>query len=73
VIGSESHLTSGKPISAVVTRYGGDRAPGLLGIIGSLRMAYPRIVPLVEFLGKTLSEKLEESAEGGDAPDGRFP
>jgi len=72
VIGSESHLTAGKPLSAVVTRYGGEnRAPGLLGIIGSLRMSYPRIVPLVEFLGKALSEKLDEPAEGGDVSDGR--
>jgi len=72
VIGSESHLTSGKPLSAVVTRYGAEnRPPGVLGIIGSLRMAYPRIVPLVEFLGKTLSGKLEESGEGGEGPDGR--
>lgn len=74
VIGSESHLTSGKPLSAVVTRYGGEnRPPGLLGIIGSLRMSYPRIVPLVEFLGKALSEKLDEPAEGGEGADGRFP
>jgi heat-inducible transcriptional repressor len=72
VIGSESHLTSGKPISAVVTRYGGEHRPqGVLGIIGSLRMSYPKIVPLVEFLGRTLSEKLEEGAEGGESKDGR--
>lgn len=83
VIGSESHLTAGKPISAVVTRYGGEnRPPGVLGIVGSLRMSYPRIVPLVEFLGRALSEKLDEptdgsadgsaegSPEGGDGPDG---
>jgi heat-inducible transcriptional repressor len=72
VMGSESHLTAGKPLSAVVTRYGPEnRAPGVLGIIGSLRMSYPRIVPLVEFLGRALSEKLEEPAEGGDVSHGR--
>jgi heat-inducible transcriptional repressor len=72
VIGSESHLTAGRPISAVVTRYGAEnRPPGVLGIVGSLRMSYPRIVPLVEFLGKALSEKLDESAEGGDVSHGR--
>ena len=72
VMGAESHLTAGKPLSAVVTRYGPEnRAPGVLGIIGSLRMSYPRIVPLVEFLGKALSEKLDEPAEGGDVPHGR--
>jgi heat-inducible transcriptional repressor len=72
VIGSESHLTSGKPISAVVTRYGGEHRPqGVLGIIGSLRMSYPKVVPLVEFLGRALSDKLEEGAEGGSVKDGR--
>lgn len=71
-MGSESHLTAGKPLSAVVTRYGAEnRPPGVLGIIGSLRMSYPRIVPLVEFLGRALSEKLDESAEGGESSDGR--
>ena len=72
VIGSESHLTSGKPISAVVTRYGGEHRPqGVLGIIGSLRMSYPRVVPLVEFLGRALSERLEQGAEGGESRDAR--
>lgn len=74
VIGSESHLTSGKPISAVVTRYGGEHRPqGVLGIIGSLRMSYPKVVPLVEFLGRTLSARLEQGAEGGKPKDGRSP
>ncbi len=74
VIGSESHLTSGKPISAVVTRYGGEHGPpGVLGIIGSLRMSYPKVVPLVEFLGRALSERLDEGAEGGELRDVRPP
>ena len=64
VIGEESHLTSENPVSAVLTRYGGEGyPPGILGIVGPLRMPYPRVVPLVEFLGKTLSEKLKESGE----------
>jgi heat-inducible transcriptional repressor len=64
VIGSESHLTAENPLSAVFTRYGGEGyPPGVLGIVGSLRMSYPKVVPLVEFLGRTLSEKLKESGE----------
>lgn len=64
VIGGESHLTAENPLSAVLTRYGGEGLPpGVLGIVGSLRMPYPKVVPLVEFLGKALSERLKESGE----------
>jgi heat-inducible transcriptional repressor len=67
VIGGESHLTAENPLSAVFTRYGGEnQPPGVLGIVGSVRMAYPRVIPLVEFLGRALSEKLTESGEPGD-------
>ena len=67
VIGSQSHLTQGKPLSAVVTRYGAENGPpGVLGIVGSLRMSYPRVIPLVEFLGRTLSAMMVEAGEGNE-------
>jgi heat-inducible transcriptional repressor len=65
VIGSQSHLTADTALSAVVTRYGGQDEPGgLVGIIGSLRMPYPKVIPLVEFFGRALSERLREASEG---------
>ena len=66
-MGSQSHLTQGKPLSAVVTRYGAEKGPpGVLGIVGSLRMSYPKIIPLVEFLGRTLSAMMVEAGEGSE-------
>jgi heat-inducible transcriptional repressor len=70
VLGADSHLTSETPLSAVLTRYGGeDEAGGVLGIVGPLRMSYPKVVPLVEFLGKALSERLAEMENAGGMPD----
>jgi heat-inducible transcriptional repressor len=59
VIGEESALTSELDFSLVATRYGvGDRALGTLAIFGPSRMEYQRIVPLVHYLGETLSRAL---------------
>lgn len=66
VMGADSHLTADVPLSAVVTNYGMEnQSRGLLGIVGTLRMSYPRVIPLVEFLGKALSERLEGESEHG--------
>jgi heat-inducible transcriptional repressor len=59
LIGSDSDVTSELDFSLVATRYGiGDRAVGTLGIFGPSRMEYPRVIPLVDYLGETVSETL---------------
>ena len=42
----------------------GDRTLGTLGIFGPSRMEYQKIIPLVNFLGETLSRALAESFSG---------
>lgn len=63
-IGEDNEVTSELDFSLVATSYGiGSRSLGSLGILGPARMEYPRIVPLVRYLGETLSMAL---AAGGD-------
>ena len=60
-IGEESELTSPLDFSLVATTYGVDDAPlGTLGIFGPSRMEYEKVIPLVHFLGETLSRALAE-------------
>jgi heat-inducible transcriptional repressor len=40
--------------------YRGDTPLGTLGVIGPMRMDYPRVIPLVEYMAKVLSSLLEE-------------
>lgn len=66
LIGDDSELTSELDFSVVATAYGvGDQARGTLGIIGPSRMEYERIIPLVHFLGESLSRALSDSFSGG--------
>ena len=66
LIGDDSELTSELDFSVVATAYGiGDQARGTLGIIGPSRMEYERIIPLVHFLGESLSRALADSFSGG--------
>lgn len=59
MIGEESDLTSPLDFSLVVTRYGvGEKVLGTLGIFGPSRMEYDRVIPLVHYLGETLSRAL---------------
>ncbi|HEX3128725.1 MAG TPA: heat-inducible transcriptional repressor HrcA [Thermoanaerobaculia bacterium] len=65
LIGEDSDLTSELDFSLVATPYGvGDRTLGTLGIFGPSRMEYQKIIPLVDFLGETLSRALAESFSG---------
>ena len=65
VIGEDSDLTSELDFSLVATRYGvGERHLGTLGIFGPSRMEYQRVIPLVHYLGKALSEVLSASSAG---------
>ena len=62
MIGEDSDLTSPLDFSLVATRYGaGEKVLGTLGIFGPSRMEYDRVIPLVHFLGETLSRALSEA------------
>ena len=58
-LGEDSDVTSELDFSLVAAPYGvGDTTLGSLGILGPARMEYPRVVPLVRYLGETLSRAL---------------
>jgi heat-inducible transcriptional repressor len=64
LIGSESDFTQVHNFSIVACRYGSHAAPlGMVGIIGPMRMEYARMAPLVDYLGRALSRKIEEEQE----------
>ena len=64
LIGSESDFTHVHNFSIVARRYGSTSAPlGMVGIIGPMRMEYARMAPLVDYLSRALSRKIEESHE----------
>jgi heat-inducible transcriptional repressor len=60
VLGSESAGEMDPRLSAVLTSYGsGETLTGTLGVIGPARREYPRVIPVVELLGRALSDRLE--------------
>jgi heat-inducible transcriptional repressor len=64
LIGSESDFTQVHNFSIVARRYGSSSAPlGMVGIIGPMRMEYARMAPLVDYLSRALSRKIEEQDE----------
>ena len=64
LIGSESDFTLTHNFSIVARRYGSPSAPlGMVGIIGPMRMEYARMAPLVDYLSRALSRKIEEEEE----------
>lgn len=61
VIGSESSFTGETNSSIIAAAYGtGNRVLGAIGVIGPRRMEYARIVPMVEEVGRVLSNRLKE-------------
>lgn len=69
VLGSEDALASDPRLSAVLTSYGtGETLAGMLGVIGPARREYPRVIPVVELLGRALTDRLERR-EGRDRED----
>ena len=63
LIGSESRFTESYNLSLVAARYGPAGSPaGTVGVIGPTRMEYSRMATLVDYLGRALSRKIEESA-----------
>lgn len=72
VLGSEEALALDPRLSAVLTSYGtGETLTGMLGVIGPARREYPRVIPVVELLGRALSDRLErrEAREREDPPE----
>jgi heat-inducible transcriptional repressor len=64
LIGAESDFTQVHNFSFVARRYGSHAAPlGMVGILGPMRMEYARMAPLVDYLGRALSRKIEEEQE----------
>lgn len=65
LIGEESALTSELDFSLVATTYGTAEQPlGTLAVFGPSRMDYTRVIPLVEYLGDTLSQALASCFAG---------
>jgi len=61
ILGHESEVTASGNLGMVATLfYRGGRPVGALGVVGPRRMDYGRIVPMVEFIGDTLTRMLEE-------------
>ncbi len=68
LVGSESPFTQNYNASLVVTSYGGEGQPlGLVGVMGPTRMEYARMAPLVDYLARALSRKIEESEKESDS------
>lgn len=64
LIGSETDFTQINNFSIVARRYGTQTGPlGMVGIIGPMRMEYARMAPLVDYIGRALSRKIEEQEE----------
>ena len=61
IIGRESTLTASGELGMVTTLFykDGERA-GALGVVGPRRMDYRRIVPVVEFIGDSLTKMLQK-------------
>jgi len=58
-IGAENDVPEMNDCSIVTARYRvGDQASGTLGIIGPTRMNYNRVIPVLEFMSRAMSEIL---------------
>jgi heat-inducible transcriptional repressor len=69
VIGSEFEHREMEKCSLVMAAYGTpdslDSPRGTLGVIGPIRMDYSRVIPLVDFTARLLTENLSESEMRG--------
>jgi len=64
LIGGESDFTQIHNFGIVARSYGSHNSRlGIVGIIGPMRMEYARMAPLVNYLGRALSRKIEEERE----------
>ncbi len=74
VLGSEDTHAVDPRLSAVLTSYGtGETLAGMLGVIGPARREYTRVIPVVELLGRAVSDRLDrrEERQKEDRSDGR--
>jgi heat-inducible transcriptional repressor len=63
IIGSENVVREWQPLSVVTAPYCcGEHLLGTLGVIGPTRMDYGKIIPLVDFTARLLSQSLTEVA-----------
>ncbi|MGH9456927.1 MAG: heat-inducible transcriptional repressor HrcA [Thermoanaerobaculia bacterium] len=63
VVGAESSFTGSYNFALVATSYGRARPAGLVAVVGPTRMEYSRVLPLVDYLGKALGRKIDESSQ----------
>ncbi|MBV9495849.1 MAG: hypothetical protein JOZ54_16495, partial [Acidobacteria bacterium] len=64
LIGAESDFTQVNNFSLIARRYGSQANPlGMVGLIGPMRMEYARMAPLVDYIGRALSRKIEEEEQ----------
>lgn len=63
LIGSEAHIENLNDISVIAAKYRGDGATGSVGLIGPARVDYGKLVPLVEFTARMISEVLDPPDE----------
>jgi heat-inducible transcriptional repressor len=64
VLGSEDDHAVDPRLSAVLTSYGtGETLTGMLGVIGPARREYTRVIPVVELLGRAVSDRLDRREE----------
>jgi len=69
VIGRESVFTGDMDLAVVATGYGAaGRTVGTVGIVGPRRMDYSRLVPLVEFVGQYLGNRMKEKDDDSPGP-----
>jgi heat-inducible transcriptional repressor len=70
VLGSEEALTEDPRLSAVLTSYrSGETLTGMLGVMGPARREYPRVIPVVELLGRALSSRLDRRESAPEEVD----
>ncbi len=66
-IGGESHLMPIEDTSIVTAPYGVDgKIVGTLGVIGPTRMAYDRVIPIVDITSRLLSNALSQPRGGSE-------
>ena len=64
IIGQENSIEDMKDLSFVISSYKyGERALGVVGIIGPKRMDYTQIIPIVEQTAETVSRLLTDRME----------
>lgn len=71
LIGHEAGLGAMEDVGLVATSYGSREASGTLGVIGPTRMDYAKVVPLVSFTARVMSDVLAGRTIGDDRSDER--